>query len=73
MRNGSPVVRAIARPHGPLVHLQFLSLFVLQLQVVAHLPEFGQLHPARLDAAAPRHAVALAGPPHCTFDGLGGN
>lgn len=70
VRNGSPVVRVVARPHGPLVHLQFLGLLVLQLQVVAHLSEVGQLHPARLDAAAPRHAVALAGSPQCSFDGL---
>ena len=70
VRYGSPVVRAVPGPHRPLVHLQFLRVFVLHLQVVAHLSEVGQLHPAGLDAAAPRHSVALAGSPHGSFDCL---
>ena len=43
---------------------------MLLLQVAADAPEVGQLHPAGLDAAAPRHAVALTGSPHGGFDGL---
>lgn len=70
VRNGSSVVCAIASLRRFLVHLQLLGLFVLFLQVVAHLPEVGQLHPAGLDAAAPRHSVTLTGFPHGGFDCL---
>lgn len=72
VRNGSSVVCAVPSSHGPLVHLQLLGDFILHLQVVAHLSEVGQLHPASLDAAASRHTVALTGFPHCSFDGLTG-
>lgn len=70
LRYGSSVVRAVSSPRRLLVHLQFLCVFVLHLQVVAHLPEVGQLHPAGLDGAAPGHSVALTGSPHGSFDCL---
>lgn len=72
VRNSFSVVCAVPSSHGPLVHLQLLGVFILHLQVVAHLSEVGQLHPASLDAAASRHTVALTGSPHCSFDGLTG-
>lgn len=70
VRDGSSVVCAVPCPRRLLVHLQFLSIFVLHLEVVAHFSEVGQLHPTGLDAAASRHAVTLAGFPHCSFDCL---
>lgn len=70
VRDGSSVVCAVPNPRRLLVHLQFLCMFVLHLQVVTHLSEVGQLHPAGLDAAAPRHSVTLTGSPHGCFDCL---
>lgn len=70
VRNGSSVVCAVPSPRRLLVHLQFLCMFVLHLQVVAYLSEVGQLHPAGLDAAAPGHSVTLTGSPHGSFDCL---
>lgn len=68
--DGSTVVRTVTGPGRLLVHLQLLCVLVLDLQVVAHLSEVCQLHPAGLDAAAARHSVALAGSPHRSFDRL---
>lgn len=68
--NGSSVVCAVPSSCGLLVHLQFLRMFVLHLQVVAYLSEVSQLHPASLDAATPRHSVTLACFPHGSFDCL---
>lgn len=70
VRDGSSSVRAVPGPRRLLVHLQFLCLLVLRLQIVPNLPEVGQLHPAGLDAAAPGHPVTLAGSPHGSFDCL---
>ena len=70
MRDGSSVVRTVTSPRRLLVHFQFLCVFVLHLQVVTHLSEVGQLHPAGLDAAAPGHSVTLTGFPHGSFDCL---
>lgn len=53
VRYGASVLRAVPCPHRLLVHVQLLGVLVLHLQVVAHLSEVGQLHPAGLDAAAP--------------------
>ncbi len=41
VRNGSSVVCAVPGPHRPLVHLKFLRMVVLHLQVVAYLSEVG--------------------------------
>lgn len=49
VRNGAPVVGAVARPHPPLVHLQFLRLVVFDFEVVADVSEVRQLHPAGLN------------------------
>lgn len=70
VRNGSPVVCTVSCSCGFLVHLQFLCMLVLHLQVVAYFSEVGQLHPAGLDAAAPGHSVTLTGSPHGSFDCL---
>lgn len=70
LRYGTSVVRAVSSPRRLLVHLQFLGVFVLHLQVVAYLSEVGQLHPAGLDAAAPGHPVTLTGSPHGRFNSL---
>lgn len=69
---GPAAVGAVAGSHPPLVHLQLVGLVVFYLQVVPDLAELGELEPAGLDAAAPRHAVALAGSLHCGFHGLNG-
>lgn len=68
--DGSSVICAVPSPRRLLVHLQFLCMVVLDLQVVSYLSEIGQLHPAGLDAAAPRHSMTLAGSPHRGFDCL---
>ncbi|TNN29636.1 hypothetical protein EYF80_060218 [Liparis tanakae] len=60
VHHGAPVVRAVAGAHALSVHVQLLRLVVLAPQVVADLPEVGQLRPAGLDAAALRHAVTSA-------------
>lgn len=73
VRNGTSIVCAVPSPHPPFVQLQFLGLVVLGLQVVAHISEVGQLHPAGLNAAAPRHSVTLACPPHGSLDCLSGD
>lgn len=70
VRKGSSVVGTVASPRRLLVHLQLLCVFVLNFQVVAHLSEVGQLHPAGLDAAAAGNPVTLTGSPHCSFDCL---
>lgn len=70
VRNGSSVVCTVPSPCRLLVHLQFLCMLVLHLQVVAYFSEVGKLHPAGLDATAPRHSVTLTGSPHGSFDCL---
>lgn len=70
LRDGSPVVRAVPIPHGPLVHLQLLCVLVFPFQIVTDLPEVSKLHPAGLDAAAARHSVTLTRSSHGGFDRL---
>lgn len=70
VRYGSPAVRAIARSHWLLVHLQLPGVLVLHPQVAPHLPEVCQLHPAGLDAATSRHPMTFAGSPHGCYDRL---
>ena len=55
---GPSVVSTVASFDPPLVHFEFLRLVMLDLQVVADVSEVRQLHPAGLDAAALRHAMA---------------
>lgn len=43
------------------------------LEVSAHLPKLGQLQPAGLGGAAPRHTVAFASPLHGPFHCLQGD
>lgn len=52
------------------VHLQ--GFVVPLLEVSAHLPKLGQLQPAGLGGAAPRHTVAFASPLHGPFHSLQG-
>lgn len=70
VRDGAAVLRTVASSHTSLVHLQLLRLVVFYLQIVAHVPEVRQLHPAGLNVAAPGHTVALAGPLHRGLDSL---
>lgn len=70
---GPAAVGAVAGSHPPLVHLQLVGLVVFHLEVVPDLSELGELEPARLDAAAARHPVALAGSLHRSFHSLGRN
>ena len=67
---GPSVVSTVPSFDPPLVHLEFLRLVMLDLQVVADVSEVRQLHPAGLDAAASRHAMTLASSLHRRFDGL---
>ena len=64
VRDGASVVRAVRRAHALFIHLQFLGPVVFVFEVEPHVPEVGQLRPARFDAAALRHAVASADPLH---------
>lgn len=52
-RRGRSAARAVPGPRRLLIQLQLPGVFVLLLQEVPHLSEAGQLHPARLDGAAP--------------------
>lgn len=70
VRYGSLGVRAVARSHWLLVHLQLPGVLVLHPQVAPHLPEIGQLHPAGLDAATSRHPMTFAGSLHGCYDRL---
>lgn len=64
------IVSAVPSAHAPFVQLELLRLVVLDFQVVSDLPEIGQLHPTRLDAAASRYAVTFACSLHRRFDSL---
>lgn len=65
--SATAVVGAVPCAHAPFVQLKFVRLVVLYFQVIAHLAELGQLHPARLHRAALRHAMAAADPFHGHF------
>lgn len=66
--DGPPAGGAVPGPSQE-VHLQ--GSVVLLFQIVAHLPELGQLQPAGLGGAASGHAVTLARPLHGPLHGLG--
>lgn len=70
VRDCVSVVSAVPCSRRFLVHFQFLCMFVLHLQVVAHFSEIGHLHPTGLDGAASRYSVTFAGFPHGCFDCL---
>lgn len=58
------VVCAVSNSRRLLVHLQLLGLLMLHFHVVTNFSEVSQLHPAGLDAAASRNAMAFTSLPH---------